>query len=542
MVELVLQTYPASAQLVDLAMKLPVHYIIENPGIPSDMAYRLLANGSAYRLRYDIQEVPHVPHACVTYFNETISPATVYCAVDVALDSRTSKAVVLHYFSDRTTFQHLLTSLAQLDISSSDMTSVALVDSFDNARKRIRIEYAVPHDVARSLLVAHHVINQPSRDASPILDFCLVLEHPAATVDEIRTQIDPQALVTSLGQCISHWHTTAGLAHGNMTPRSIGFFPDRGGAFKLLPALTNQSTTASPPPLQIAYYPVTEPLYCAPEMAEVLLTRPFAVPTLASDMWQFGCTMYEVVTGMPLVTAIAPYSAMLPPKQLYHVIASLTDAVLEHVLTPLPTGIRDTLSHLLKVQPGARGHACSHDQEAIHMALQADVDQLTQMLLQAKTQLRHVELDRDALQRQLCELVDHFNGVLQDKEETKHVAAVTEMKRASLATQLDTMVHMVMSVIPLAQQVYGQSSDDFLAHTMADAANATVKPSYAIDQSTTPSSLVGLVKAHIRHTIVSKGCIAKWATSHSTNVPSLLDDHPFLGNPADCDASPNMYL
>ncbi|RHY39096.1 hypothetical protein DYB34_011106, partial [Aphanomyces astaci] len=206
------------------AMKLPVHYIIENPGIPSDMAYRLLANGSAYRLRYDIQEVPHVPHACVTYFNETISPATVYCAVDVALDSRTSKAVVLHYFSDRTTFQHLLTSLAQLDISSSDMTSVALVDSFDNARKRIRIEYAVPHDVARSLLVAHHVINQPSRDASPILDFCLVLEHPAATVDEIRTQIDPQALVTSLGQCISHWHTTAGLAHGNMPQLQFSAF------------------------------------------------------------------------------------------------------------------------------------------------------------------------------------------------------------------------------------------------------------------------------------------------------------------------------
>ncbi|RHY08736.1 hypothetical protein DYB36_007005 [Aphanomyces astaci] len=135
-------------------MKLPVHYIIENPGIPSDMAYRLLANGSAYRLRYDIQEVSHVPHACFTYyFNETISPATVYCAVDVALDSRTSKAVVLHYFSDRTTFQHLLTSLAQLDISSSDTTSVALVDSFDNARKRIRIEYVVPHMTwhARSL-------------------------------------------------------------------------------------------------------------------------------------------------------------------------------------------------------------------------------------------------------------------------------------------------------------------------------------------------------------------------------------------------------
>ncbi|RHY64870.1 hypothetical protein DYB30_003866 [Aphanomyces astaci] len=202
------------------AMKLPVHYIIENPGIPSDMAYRLLANGSAYRLRYDIQEVPHVPHACFTYyFNETISPATVYCAVDVALDSRTSKAVVLHYFSDRTTFQHLLTSLAQLDISSSDTTSVALVDSFDNARKRIRIEYVVPHDVARSLVVAHHVMNQPSRDASPILDFCLVLEHPAATVDEIRTQIDAQALMTSLGQCVSHWHTTAGLAHGNMVGR-----------------------------------------------------------------------------------------------------------------------------------------------------------------------------------------------------------------------------------------------------------------------------------------------------------------------------------
>ncbi|ETV85291.1 hypothetical protein, variant [Aphanomyces astaci] len=469
LISIVFDAYPTSSQVMDNAMKLPVHYIIENPGIPSDMAYRLLANGSAYRLRYDIQEVPHVPHACVTYyFNETFSPATVYCAVDVALDSRTSKAVVLHYFSDRTTFQHLLTSLAQLDISSSDTTSVALVDSFDNARKRIRIE-----------------------DASPILDFCLVLEHPAATVDEIRTQIDAQALVTSLGQCVSHWHTTAGLAHGNMTPRSIGFFPDRGGAFKLLPALTNQSTTATiSPPLQIAYYPVTEPLYCAPEMAEVLLTRPFAVPTLASDMWQFGCTMYEVVTGVPLVTAIAPYSAMLPPKQLYHVIASLTDAVLEHVLTPLPTDIRDTLSHVLKVQPGARwtidrvmgvaglsmlshppsssseqlkwgfscplagGRACSHDQEAaIHMALQADVDQLTQMLLQAKTQLRHVELDRDALQRQLCELVDHFNSVLQDKEETKHVAAVTEMKRASLATQLDTMVHMVMSVIPLAQQV-----------------------------------------------------------------------------------------
>ncbi|RLO11308.1 hypothetical protein DYB28_010117 [Aphanomyces astaci] len=149
-----LQHYETFALRNRVAMKLPVHYIIENPGIPSDMAYRLLANGSAYRLRYDIQEVPHVPHACFTYyFNETISPATVYCAVDVALDSRTSKAVVLHYFSDRTTFQHLLTSLAQLDISSSDTTSVALVDSFDNARKRIRIEYVVPHMTwhARSL-------------------------------------------------------------------------------------------------------------------------------------------------------------------------------------------------------------------------------------------------------------------------------------------------------------------------------------------------------------------------------------------------------
>ncbi|ETW03372.1 serine/threonine protein kinase, variant 1 [Aphanomyces invadans] len=550
LISIVFDAYPTSSQVMDHAMKLPVHYVIENAGIPSDMAYRLLANGSAYRLRYDIHEVPHTPHACITgYYNNTTA-SSVYCATDTALDSRTSQTVVLHYFSDRTTFQQLLSTLAQLDISVTDAstTTVALIDSFENARKRIRMA-----------------------DASPILDYCLVMEHPHTTVHDMLARTDPQTLITSLGQCVSHWHTTAGIAHGNITPRSIGYFQrSASGVFKLVPSLTSQCIAADMPRV---HFPLMEPLYCAPEIAKALLTSPYAVPTLSSDMWQFGCTMYEVVTGVPLVTAIAPFSAMLPPEQLYHVIASLTDTVLGHILAPLPPDIRDMLSHLLQVDPttrwtidrvmgvagvtmrllhhpppedlkwSMRSRTNEHlELEAAIATLGLEVEQLTQGLLQAKTQLRHVELDRDALQRQLCELVDHLNVVLEEKEESRHLAAVAEAKRASLSSQLDTMVQMVISVIPLAQRVYGQSSDDYLAHAMADAAHATVKPAYALDRpgENSTSTLVGLLKEHVRRTLIAKGCIAKWSAA---TPPPFLEDHPFLEASHNDSSEPSsMYL
>ncbi|CAK4286722.1 unnamed protein product [Aphanomyces euteiches] len=415
---------PIVTKLVDQAMKLAVHYIIENSAIPSDMAYRLLANGSAYRLRYDIREEMQRPHSTVTYFDGTNDPpAIVYCATDIAVDSRSSKHVTLQYYSDQATFRHMLSILSALhappEAEATDVASltVTMVDSFDNARKRIRIGY-------------------------------------------------------------------------------------------------------------------------------------------------------QVITGTPLLQTIAPYSVLLPENQLYHVVASITDAVITRVLAPLPADIRDILMHMLKVDPSARwtidrvmgavgvslklhqalgqppvdvAWEClppldNQEPEATHTGLSNQVDQLTQLLQEAKTQLRRVELERDGLQRQLCELVDHLNVVLEEKEEAKHQVSVMDKKRASLANQLDTMVQMVMSVMPLAQQVachfttfshpdkvYGNSCDDFLAHTMAHAANATVRPSYELS-APQRASAVAFLKEHLRKTILSKGCIAKWANQPLPQVDEVAHD------------------
>ncbi|CAK4100418.1 unnamed protein product [Aphanomyces euteiches] len=534
---------PIVTKLVDQAMKLAVHYIIENSAIPSDMAYRLLANGSAYRLRYDIREEMQRPHSTVTYFDGTNDPpAIVYCATDIAVDSRSSKHVTLQYYSDQATFRHMLSILSALhappEAEATDVASltVTMVDSFDNARKRIRIG-----------------------EASPILDFCIVLEQPDATLDAIKC-IDPHAMIAGVGHCLSHWHCTAHIAHGDISLRSIGLF---GPAFKLLPSLASQPKESS-----VFHQGVSDRWTCAPEIAKALLARPYAVPTTASDVWQFGCVVYQVITGTPLLQTIAPYSVLLPENQLYHVVASITDAVITRVLAPLPADIRDILMHMLKVDPSARwtidrvmgavgvslklhqalgqppvdvAWEClppldNQEPEATHTGLSNQVDQLTQLLQEAKTQLRRVELERDGLQRQLCELVDHLNVVLEEKEEAKHQVSVMDKKRASLANQLDTMVQMVMSVMPLAQQVachfttfshpdkvYGNSCDDFLAHTMAHAANATVRPSYELS-APQRASAVAFLKEHLRKTILSKGCIAKWANQPLPQVDEVAHD------------------
>ncbi|KAF0686176.1 Aste57867_22028 [Aphanomyces stellatus] len=536
MISIVFDSYPTSSQAMDHAMKLPVHYVIENPAIPSDMAYRLLANGSAYRLRYDIREDHSQPHASIAYTTANGTPATVFCAVDIALDSRTSKQVELCYFSDDTTFQHMLTIHAQLSASTNPVGSttdvatlmVALVDSFDNARKRIRVA-----------------------DASPILDNCLVVEHPTATLADIlaKGKVDVHALITQLGQGLSHYHCNAGVTHGNITPRTVGHFGS--SAFKLVPSLVSMSKDDA----TSLHYPLTEPTFCSPEMAKALLDNsPLAVPTLASDMWQFGCTIFEAMTSTPLVHAIAPYSVCLPHTQLYHVIASFTDTVIGHALAPLPSQVREILVQVLKVQPTARwtidrvmgvagfSMASHHpnlttdlpamatwsspppldnqEPEVRNAALLNEIDHLVLLLQQTKTQLRRVELDRDALQRQLSEFVDHFNVVLQEKEESKQKMGVAEKKRASLASQLDTMVQMVISVMPLAQQVYGPSGDDFLAHTMAQSANATVRPAYALSTNGHKGTVAEMLKTHIRKTMLSKGCVAKWASQQQS--PPLL--------------------
>ncbi|KAF0732285.1 hypothetical protein Ae201684_010576 [Aphanomyces euteiches] len=530
LISIVFDAYPTSSQVMDHAMKLAVHYIIENSAIPSDMAYRLLANGSAYRLRYDIREEMQRPHSTVTYFDGTNDPpAIVYCATDIAVDSRSSKHVTLQYYSDQATFRHMLSILSALhappEAEATDVASltVTMVDSFDNARKRIRIG-----------------------EASPILDFCIVLEQPDATLDAIKC-IDPHAMIAGVGHCLSHWHCTAHIAHGDISLRSIGLF---GPAFKLLPSLASQPKESS-----VFHQGVSDRWTCAPEIAKALLARPYAVPTTASDVWQFGCVVYQVITGTPLLQTIAPYSVLLPENQLYHVVASITDAVITRVLAPLPADIRDILMHMLKVDPSARwtidrvmgavgvslklhqalgqppvdvAWEClppldNQEPEATHTGLSNQVDQLTQLLQEAKTQLRRVELERDGLQRQLCELVDHLNVVLEEKEEAKHQVSVMDKKRASLANQLDTMVQMVMSVMPLAQQVYGNSCDDFLAHTMAHAANATVRPSYELS-APQRASAVAFLKEHLRKTILSKGCIAKWANQPLPQVDEVAHD------------------
>ncbi|KDO34908.1 hypothetical protein SPRG_00968 [Saprolegnia parasitica CBS 223.65] len=522
MISIVFDADPSASQVTDHAMKLPVHYLIENPSIPSAHAYRLLAGGASYRQRYRIHDRAVTEFATTSFAHGPHgAPDVLFSAIDEAIDG--SDDVRLQYCSSSAIHRHLIALYTALQATPApDGVAVpALRDTFENARRRIRL---------------------PS-GASMTLEFGLVTLTPRAAVAE-SSAVDPRRLLVSMAAVLLHWHDVAQVVHGNICPATV-VHSHIDDAHMLYPA---------PPSVRIGQamatwlvFPTQNALYCAPEMAAAYLRGETPMPTPATDMWQLGCTIYHVATGTTLLEAIAPHAALCTPDQVYHLLLSINESVLERVVQRIGChDVQRLVKHLLEISPSARwtarglveatarvaevalppnepGEARADAPEPLDPAvllvqrLRDDVQVQTHATLEAKTRLRRVELDRNHLRLQLSELVDRLNAILLEKEEAIQQVAVMTKKRASLTQQLDTMAHMLISVMPLAQKVYGAMGDDLLARLMSHAAMGTPPESalYALPAST---SLNRMLRDRIRDTMLARGCVGQWA-----NAPPPLD-------------------
>ncbi|OQS08018.1 hypothetical protein THRCLA_00010 [Thraustotheca clavata] len=495
MITIVFDSDPNASQVTDHAMKLPVHYVIENPSIPSAHAYKLLAGGAAYRLRYLLQD-----HA-VTDF----------------------KSTTFHHSIDLSGSSEVLYSTEDYGVDSTATDSMApestppLIDSFANARRRIRLTEAKDSN-------------------SMTLEYCIVTQKPVATLSEHINTIDIVLLAQSLGTCVNLWHKMQ-LVHGNISPETV--FVSGNGYF-VMPEPSNLMLHGG----EYFEFPLQNTFLSSPEMARAYLRGETPRPTQASDMWQLGCTLFQVAIGCSFVEKIAPFAAMCTKEQVYHAISTVNSTIVQHIITEAPPEIQRILKHLLDVSPTHRWTSSAlvdaimnpkrpvppfltvisenvddNASTTLIASLREEVVALRTLLQETKTQLRRTELERDNVLLQLSELVDRLNAILLEKEESKHQVAVMEKKRISLTEQLDTMVHMLISVMPLAQKVYGTMGEDLLARLMSHAALGTPPNSqlYAIpDVVKTP--IHRMLRERIRNTMLSRGCVAQWAN----NIPPII--------------------
>ncbi|OQR83646.1 hypothetical protein ACHHYP_14475 [Achlya hypogyna] len=498
MISIVFDADPTASQVTDHAMKLPVHYVIENPAIPSAHAYRLLTGGASYRQRYVLHDRA-VTEFCTVAFENAGTADELFTTTDTASDG--GAAVTLHYCSSAAVHRHLIALYTALHATPAAKPVVMppLLDSFENARRRIR----------------------QSAGTSRILEYCVVTTTPKAPLSDGRDAADAARVLRSVSGCLAHWHHTALVAHGNITPHTI-FCHDQ--EYVVYPEYGSTKLHDTRDALSFAVQAIR---YCAPETARALLGGTSLRPTPASDIWQLGCTVFEVATGTSFLETIAPFAAHCSFEEVYHILASINDRVVAHVLKNVRSDVQHLLRHVLVPNAASRwtAEACegliappicstsAPDATASeNQRLTDEVASLRAVVVDTKTRLRRVELERDNLQLQLSELVDRLNAILLEKEEATHHAAVLAKKRASLAAQLDTMVHMLISLMPLAQKVYGAMGDDLLARLMSHAALGTAPEShlYALPAAT---SMNRMLRERIRDTMLARGCVGQWANA-----------------------------
>ncbi|EQC41360.1 hypothetical protein, variant [Saprolegnia diclina VS20] len=539
MISIVFDADPSASQVTDHAMKLPVHYLIENPSIPSAHAYRLLAGGASYRQRYRISDRAVTEFATTLFSHGPQGEHDVcFSAIDEAVDGHDD--VRLQYCSSSAIHRHLIGLYTALlaTPAPNGVAVPALRDTFENARRRIRLPAG----------------------ASRTLEFGLVTSTPRATV-ATSGAVDPRSLLASVAAVLLHWHEVARVVHGNICPATVVQAPVE-DTYMLHPA--PHSVFIGQAIASWLVFPTQNVLYCAPEMAAAYLQGETPIPTAATDMWQLGCTIYYVATGTTLLEAIAPHAALCTPDQVHHLLLSINESVLETVMQRIGRhDVQRLVKHLLELSPSARWTARlvveatarptdvslpPHDTDdtaldgpAIDAAtllvqrLRDDVQMLTKATVDAKTRLRRVELDRDHLRLQLSELVDRLNAILLEKEEAVQQVAVMTKKRASLTQQLDTMVHMLISVMPLAQKVYGAMGDDLLARLMSHAAMGTPPESALYALPAASMSLNRMLRDRLRDTILARGCVGQWANA----PPSLYSDDAASFGPVDDDDTTN---
>lgn len=552
LLEILFDAYPSAALVADLEFKLPVQYLVDNTASTPDITAVLICGPASYRHRY---EFLNASEQCVCF---TQAGELIYIQTNAAMDSNTATKVLMIFFSSSLIIEHERKMLLHLQSTAGirgDHVDYApkLIETFDGAKRRVAL---------RSIDVAPEDQNG---DASVILDHALVLEAPQYTLEGLQMEKHwdteaVRAITTEIANCLLFWHVDARAVHGNITLRNIGQFEGRGLCLYNLSAsrefheqrrIGSRSITLSS---------------CPPEAAKAFVAKEEFLPTPASDIWQFGCIVYQVLTGKTILERLAPWIHSVGHEQGLHLICTLTDNILEPLIVEADPEFRVLLQRTLVVNPNYRwgidrlmrisdvstkpsfatseassdsfvgstlqqkaddvlldsasgNRSTKHAQEQLEF-MKKEQTHLRHSLLATKSKLRDVEQARCNLQAQVEDLQTQRTNEEHQKREAQLEAQLLARNHQAMTLQLHTTVQMLLNLVPLARTVYGAQADDFLSHALSQATGGP-SPTIFPTGSSIPKRKEGpvqLLKSQLQQSVLAHGCVQKWANSNASTA------------------------
>ncbi|KAL3668660.1 hypothetical protein V7S43_005958 [Phytophthora oleae] len=553
LIEILFDSWPSAALVADRDFKLPVQYLVDNPSSTPETTALLICGPASYRHRYEFLSVNG---QCVCFTQGT---EVVYVQTNVAMDSKTATKVLVNFYSSQVCVEHEQKMFLRLKTAAEirdDHFSPTVHETFENAKRRITL---------RSIDIAPE---DHTGDATITLDYALVMEAPLYTLEGLRAEklCDTEAvraITTELANCLFFWHSDARMVHGNIVLQNVGQFEDRG---LCLYNLSTSRELYQQRPIGSHAIALSS---CPPEAARAFVAKEEFMPTQESDMWQFGCLVFQLLTGVTLLERLAPWSGSIGHEQGLHLICSLTEVVIEPLIAEIAPEFRLLLQRTLAVNPRYRwgidrlldteegaslpafvsSEAPSHDfvgttlqrktedtlaegssgsRSVKHAQEQLDFMKkeqaiLRHTLLSTKSHLRDVDQARTDLQSKLEELQVQLTGEMQHRKEAHLEAQMLARNHQAMTLQLHTTVQMLLNLVPLARKVYGARADYFLSGALAQATGSK-SPSYFPSD---PASLrrhsrpVELFKTQLQNSVLAHGCVGKWANSTPPNdLPS----------------------
>ncbi|KAG2823502.1 hypothetical protein PC112_g10500 [Phytophthora cactorum] len=548
----------------DVHGRSPLHYLCMNHAVSSELLWLLFDRARDLPRQVDKDDRTPLHYLCS---NAKVRPRVIEILFDswpsAALTAdrnfklphhiATGTKVLVNFHSSEASVHHEQKLLRRLKTAAEIRAdhvdySPTVHETFENAKRRLTL---------CSLNVAPEDHNG---DAAITLDCALVMEAPLYTLEGLKAEqlCDTEAvraITAEVSNCLLFWHCDARMVHGNITLQNVGQFEDRGLC------LYNLSTSRELYQQRSIGFQAVALNSCPPEAAKAFIAKEEFSPTQASDMWQFGCLVYQLLTGSTLLERLAPWSTSIGHEQGLYLICSLTDAVLEPLIAEIAPEFRLLLQQtlvvnanyrwgidrLLRLEDGsplpsfATSEASSHDfvgktlQQKTEDALADDSkgsrskkhaqEQLEFMkkeqsllrhtLLSTKSQLRDVNQARADLQLKMEELRLQMTSEVQQRKEAQLEAQVLARNHQAMTLQLHTTVQMLLNIVPLARKVYGAAADDFLSGALAQATGGAPPSCYPSDPTSLrrKSSPVQLLKTQLQHSVLAHGCVQKWANS-----------------------------
>ncbi|KAJ8571877.1 hypothetical protein ON010_g4959 [Phytophthora cinnamomi] len=523
--EILFDSWPSAALVVDRDFKLPVQYLVDNPSSSPETTTLLICGPASYRHRYEFLSV-NGQCACFTQGSEAV-----YVQTNVAVDSNTATKVLVNFYSPH------------IEIAPED------------------------HNGA---------IVATSSDATITLDYALVMEAPLYTLESLRAEqiCDTEAaraITTEVANCLVFWHCDARMVHGNITLQNVGQFEDRGLC------LFNLNTSRELYEQRTIGSHAIALSSCPPEAAKAFIAKEEFLPTLASDMWQFGCIVYvrigigasqyetnllcaqlacryQLLSGSTLLERLAPWSSSIGHEQGLHLICSLTDAVLETLIAETEPEFRVLLQRTLIVNPSYRwgidrlmliedglalpsfvtSEAPSHDfvgktlQQKTEDAL-ADGTERSRSIKHAHEQLGFMKKEQSLLRHTLLSTKSQLRDVDQvmrtDQSATEIGGAPnSDDERGSSKARSTTRGSAASAQPPGYDPPTAHNSANATqprsARPQAQSTGSAPPNAFAADPASLrrKSGPVQLLKSQLQHSVLAHGCVQKWANSSPSSA------------------------